>query len=703
MKRMLVNATQQEEVRVALVDGQQLYDLAIQHREKEEKKGNIYKGRIARVEPSLEAAFVDFGAERHGFLPLEDISREYFLRTPEPGKSLNIAELVEEGQQMVVQVEKDERDTKGAALSTMVSLAGRYLVLNANNPRGGGVSRQVRGEDRQAVQQRLGKLNIPKGMSVIIRTQGHDRGTEELQWDLDNQLQTWEAIKLAVLERDGPFLVVQESSVILRAVRDYLSSSISEVVVDDDEAYESIRSFMKHTMPHFLDRLRRHEGDAPLFNRYQIESQIDSAYRRRVNLPSGGQIIIDQPEAGICVDVNSARATSAEDIEQTALQTNLEAADEIARQCRIRDLSGLIMIDYIDMRSSGSNRQVEERLRQATRNEPARIQIGQISRFGILEMSRQRLRTSLVDATHETCPRCGGTGRIRGVESLGLHVLRMISEEAGKERTARVVAELPLAVANFLLNEKRSVLTQIEDIFKVSVVLVANSAMETPQFAIRRVRDNTDEEDTPSYEMATVTAPQEAAVSPSQAKPPEKPAVERSLPDTAPPMPKPKSAKKQGRKKKKPKVGFFARLFGLGKKKQKKAAAAPRRKGQSAQRSRPKRQPKPHHKRGHKQRGAPKGRAQSDQQAQKGRSQSDQQAQKGRSQSDQQAQKGRSQSEQQAQKGRSQSEQQAQKGRSQSEQQAQKGKDGDTGNVQQPRKRRRRRRRRPPSDGPPPS
>ena len=588
MKRMLVNATQQEEVRVALVDGQTLYDLAIEHREKEEKKGNIYKGKIARVEPSLEAAFVEFGAERHGFLPLEDISREYFLRTPEPGKPLNIAELVEEGQQLVVQVEKDERDNKGAALSTLVSLAGRYLVLNANNPRGGGVSRQVRGEDRQAVQQRLAKLKIPKGMSVIIRTQGHDRGIEELQWDLDNQMQTWEAIKLAVLERDGPFLVVQESSVILRAVRDYLSDSIGEVVVDDDDAYESIRSFMKHTMPHFLERLRRHEGDAPLFNRYQIESQIDSAYRRRVNLPSGGQIIIDQPEAGICIDVNSARATSADDIEQTALQTNLEAADEITRQCRIRDLSGLIMIDFIDMRSSGSNRQVEERLRQGARNEPARIQIGQISRFGILEMSRQRLRTSLVDATHETCPRCGGTGRIRGVESLGLHVLRMTSEEAGKERTAKVVAELPLVVANFLLNEKRSVLTQIEEVFKVSVVLVANSAMQTPEFTLRRIRDNTDDE-TPSYEMATVTAQPAETLSPSRAKPPEKPAVERSLPDTAPPTRKAKPARKRGPGKK-PKAGFFARLFGLGKKKKK--PRKPEEKSRPPQRAQQKRHPK---------------------------------------------------------------------------------------------------------------
>ena len=588
MKRMLVNATQQEEVRVALVDGQTLYDLAIEHREKEEKKGNIYKGKIARVEPSLEAAFVEFGAERHGFLPLEDISREYFLRTPEPGKPLNIAELVEEGQQLVVQVEKDERDNKGAALSTLVSLAGRYLVLNANNPRGGGVSRQVRGEDRQAVQQRLAKLKIPKGMSVIIRTQGHDRGIEELQWDLDNQLQTWEAIKLAVLERDGPFLVVQESSVILRAVRDYLSDSIGEVVVDDDDAYEGIRSFMKHTMPHFLERLRRHEGDAPLFNRYQIESQIDSAYRRRVNLPSGGQIIIDQPEAGICIDVNSARATSADDIEQTALQTNLEAADEITRQCRIRDLSGLIMIDFIDMRSSGSNRQVEERLRQGARNEPARIQIGQISRFGILEMSRQRLRTSLVDATHETCPRCGGTGRIRGVESLGLHVLRMTSEEAGKERTAKVVAELPLVVANFLLNEKRSVLTQIEEVFKVSVVLVANSAMQTPEFTLRRIRDNTDDE-TPSYEMATVTAQPAETLSPSRAKPPEKPAVERSLPDTALPTRKAKPARKRGPGKK-PKAGFFARLLGLGKKKKK--PRKPEEKSRPPQRAQQKRHPK---------------------------------------------------------------------------------------------------------------
>ena len=590
MRRMLVNATQQEEVRVALVDGQELYDLAIEHREKEEKRGNIYKGRIARVEPSLEAAFVDFGAERHGFLPLEDISREYFLRTPEQGKPLNIAELVQEGQQLVVQVEKDERENKGAALSTMVSLAGRYLVLNANNPRGGGVSRQVRGEERKAALQRLGKLKIPKGMSVIVRTQGHDRSIEELQWDLDNQLRIWEAIKLAVLERDGPFLVVQESNVILRAVRDYLSDAIGEVVVDDDDAYEAIRSFMKHTMPHFLERLRRHEADGPLFNRYQIESQIDSAYRRRVNLPSGGQIIIDQPEAGICIDVNSARATSAGDIEQTALQTNLEAADEIARQCRIRDLSGLLMIDFIDMRSSGANRQVEDRLRKATRNEPARIQIGPISRFGILEMSRQRLRSSLVDVTHETCPRCGGTGRIRGVESLGLHVLRMISEEAGKERTTRVVAELPLIVANFLLNEKRAALSQIEEIFAVSVVLVANSAMETPEFTLRRVRDK-DGDDKPSYEMATVSAPTPAALAPSRPKPPEKPAVERSLPETAPPRKKPKAARKRAPKKK-PKAGFFARLFGLGRNKKKAEPRQAAKKAQPRKRSRSRRRAK---------------------------------------------------------------------------------------------------------------
>ena len=617
MKRMLVNATQQEEVRVALVDGQRLYDLAIEHREKEQKKGNIYKGRIARIEPSLEAAFVDFGADRHGFLPLEDISREYFRKDPEPGKGLNIAELVEEGQQLVAQVEKDERDNKGAALSTLISLPGRYLVLNANNPRGGGVSRQVRGDERQAVQQRLSKLTIPKGMSVIIRTQGHGRSVEELQWDLDNQLRTWEAIKLAVFERDGPFLVVQESNVILRAVRDYLSDSIGEVVVDNDDAYNDIRSFMKHTMPHFLDRLRRHEGEGPLFNRYQIESQIDSAYRRRVNLPSGGQIIIDQPEAGICVDVNSARATSGDDIEQTALQTNLEAADEIARQCRIRDLSGLIMIDFIDMRSSSANRQVEERLRKGTRNEPARIQIGQISRFGILEMSRQRLRASLVDASHETCPRCGGTGRIRGVESLGLHILRMISEEAGKERTSRVVAELPLVVANFLLNEKRSALNQIEEVFGVSAVLVANAAMDTPQFLLRRVRDKEDTaEDTPSYEMATVKETPPTALQPSTAKPPEKPAVERALPDTAPPEPKAKAkaGKKQGRANKsksvnknpgkianrskgrqnKPPAGFFARLFGLDKKdKEKEEKPEPAaQQSKAPQRSRSRRKPK---------------------------------------------------------------------------------------------------------------
>jgi len=669
---MLVNATQHEEVRVALVDGQELYDLAIQHREKEEKKGNIYKGRIARIEPSLEAAFVDFGAERHGFLPLEDISREYFLKTPEPGKPLNIAELVDEGQQLVVQVEKDERDNKGAALSTHVSLAGRYLVLNANNPRGGGVSRQVRGEDRQVVQQRLGKLNIPKGMSVIIRTQGYDRSTEELQWDLDNQLRIWEAIKLAVLDRDGPFLVVQESNVILRAVRDYLSDSIGEVVVDDDEAYESIRSFMKHTMPHFLSRLRRHEGDGPLYNRYQIESQIDSAYRRRVNLPSGGQIIIDQPEAGICIDVNSARATSADDIEQTALQTNLEAADQIARQCRIRDLSGLIMIDFIDMRSSGANRQVEDRLRQATRNEPARIQIGQISRFGILEMSRQRLRTSLVDATHETCPRCGGTGRIRTVESLGLHVLRMISEEAGKEGTAKVVAELPLAVANFLLNEKRAVLSQIEDVFKVSVVLVANSAMETPEYALRRVRGKEDDEETPSYEMATVTAPPPALLTPSSPKPPEKPAVERTLPDTAPPKRKAKAAGKQGRKKKKPKAGFFARLFGLDKKRKKADAGKKKQKAQPPKRTRSRHPPK----------GKSGGR---------GRKKGDPRAKGG--QRPKAASRPKGQQKQKKGDGKAQAQPKPAAAK----------KDGEAAGGQAPRRRRRRRRRRPAADAPPPS
>ena len=672
MKRMLVNATQHEEVRVALVDGQELFDLAIEHREKEEKKGNIYKGRIARIEPSLEAAFVDFGAERHGFLPLEDISREYFLKTPEPGKPLNIAELVQEGQQLVVQVEKDERDNKGAALSTHVSLAGRYLVLNANNPRGGGVSRQVRGEDRQAVQQRLGKLNVPKGMSVIIRTQGHDRSTEELQWDLDNQLRIWEAIKLAVLDRDGPFLVVQESSVILRAVRDYLSDSIGEVVVDDDEAYESIRSFMKHTMPHFLNRLRRHEGDGPLYNRYQIESQIDSAYRRRVNLPSGGQIIIDQPEAGICIDVNSARATSADDIEQTALQTNLEAADQIARQCRIRDLSGLIMIDFIDMRSSGANRQVEERLRQATRNEPARIQIGQISRFGILEMSRQRLRTSLVDATHETCPRCGGTGRIRGVESLGLHVLRMISEEAGKELTSKVVAELPLVVANFLLNEKRSVLSQIEDVFKVSVVLVANSAMETPEFALRRVRGKDDEDDTPSYEMATVTAPPPSLLTPSSPKPPEKPAVERTLPDTAPPERKARAAKKQSPRKK-PKAGFFARLFGLDRKKKKKADS-----GKKSQKAHPPKRTRSRH--------PPKGKS----------------GGRGRKKGDPRAKGGQRPKADSRPKGQQKQKKGDGRAKAQPKPAAAK-KDGEASGGQPPRRRRRRRRRRPAADAQPPS
>src|SRR6201986_1773852 len=456
MKRMLGNATQQEELRVALVDGQKLYDLSIELQSKEQKKANIYKGKISRVEPSLEACFVDYGAQRHGFLPLKEVSRDYFRGNPQ-GSRMNIRELLTEGQEVMVQVEKEERGNKGAALTTFISLAGRFLVLMPNNPRAGGVSRRIEGEDRDQMREVMNQLQIPDGMGAIVRTAGVGRSAEELQWDLDNLKTQWEQIEVAAKDRPAPFLVFRESDAVTRAMRDYLSDDIGEVLVDEAGAFQKAQEYMQRFMPADAQRrLKLYTDDIPLFTRFQIESQIESAYAHKGQLPSGGSIVIDYTEALVSIDINSARATRGSDIETTATNTNLEAAEEIARQLRIRDAGGLIVIDFIDMESTKNQREVEERLRDAVKQDRARIQIGKISRFGLLELSRQRLRPSISEPTNIKCPRCSGMGTIRGVESLALALLRLIGEEARKERTGRVFAQVPVDIATYLMNEKRA-------------------------------------------------------------------------------------------------------------------------------------------------------------------------------------------------------------------------------------------------------
>ncbi|HEX2138803.1 MAG TPA: Rne/Rng family ribonuclease, partial [Woeseiaceae bacterium] len=490
MKRMLINATQEEELRMAMVDGQRLYDLNIELPSGERKKANIYKGKITRLEPSLEAAFVNYGADRHGFLPLKEISSEYFVNDAQPGARPNIREVLKEGQDIVVQIDKEERGNKGAALTTFVSLAGRFIVLKPNKPRSGGVSRRIVGDDRDLARQSLHEITIPDGMSVILRTAGIDRNAEELQWDLENLLSVWEAIKKVVVERPSPFLIYRESNAVIRALRDYLSDDIGEVLIDDEKTFEEAREFVEQVMPQSLRKLKAYTDDVPLFTRYQIESQIESAFAHSVTLPSGGSLVIDHTEALVSIDINSARATKGGDIEATALNTNLEAADEIARQLRLRDLGGLVVIDFIDMGPQKNQRDVENRLRDAVRQDRARVQIGKISRFGLLEMSRQRLRPSLGESSYMTCPRCSGIGNIRSVESLALAILRIIGEEARKERTAKVIAQLPVEVATYLLNEKRSWVQSLESRNAMQVVLVANSALETPHYQVRRVRDD---------------------------------------------------------------------------------------------------------------------------------------------------------------------------------------------------------------------
>jgi ribonuclease E len=491
MKRMLINATQPEELRVALVDGQKLYDLDIEVPARGQRKSNVYKGKITRVEPSLEAAFVDYGAERHGFLPLKEVARIYFREgAGEGGGRVTIKEALREGQEVIVQVEKEERGNKGAALTTFISLAGRYLVLMPSNPRAGGVSRRIEGEDRNIVRDAMSELDYPPDMGLIVRTAGVGRNAEELQWDLDYLLHLWSSIETAAGQRSAPFLIYQESNVIIRALRDHLRGDIGEILIDDAQVFQRAQEFMTQVMPQNLNKLKRYDDPVPLFSRYQIESQIESAFQREVTLPSGGAIVIDHTEALISIDINSARATKGSDIEETALHTNLEAADEIARQLRLRDMGGLIVIDFIDMQPTKHQREVENRLRDALRVDRARVQVGRISRFGLLEMSRQRLRPSLGESSQIVCPRCRGQGSVRGVESLALSILRIVEEEAMKDKTGRVIARVPVEVGTYLLNEKREILFNLEQRHKLSVALIPSPNLETPHYDITRVRSD---------------------------------------------------------------------------------------------------------------------------------------------------------------------------------------------------------------------
>ncbi|MBV6271404.1 Rne/Rng family ribonuclease [Alcaligenaceae bacterium CGII-47] len=487
MKRMLFNATHQEELRVAIVDGQKLIDLDIETAGREQRKGNIYKGVITRIEPGLEACFVSYGEERHGFLPFKEVARTYFKEGVDV-RTARIQDALSEGQELIIQVEKEERGNKGAALTTFISLAGRYLVLMPNNPRGGGVSRRVEGEDRLELREAMDQLDVPNGMSMIARTAGIGRSAEELQWDLNYLLQLWTAIDAAARENKAPILIYLESSLVIRAIRDYFSPEIGEILIDTEDIYEQATAFMSVVMPDNVQRVKMYRDDVPLFSRFQIEHQIETAYSRTVQLPSGGAIVIDHTEALVAVDVNSARSTRGADIEETALRTNAEAADEVARQLRLRDLGGLIVIDFIDMEESKNQRAVEQRLRDALHFDRARVQMGKISRFGLMELSRQRLRPALSEGSHITCPRCTGTGVVRDAESSALHILRLLQEEAMKEGTAALHAQVPVEVATFLLNEKRLDITQIESRLKVSLVLIPNKSLETPHHHIERLR-----------------------------------------------------------------------------------------------------------------------------------------------------------------------------------------------------------------------
>ena len=561
MKRMLINATQPEELRVAVADGQILVDLDIEVPSQEQKKSNVYKGRITRIEPSLEACFVDFGSERHGFLPFKEVCIESYHPSARKSEGkISIRDALREGQELIVQVEKEERGNKGAALTTYISLAGRYLVLMPTNPKAGGVSRRISGEDRQDLREQLQQVIAPDNVGIIVRTAGVGREAEELQWDLDYLLQVWTAIEKAAVETKAPFLIYQESNLFIRALRDHLRNDIGEILIDNEKVFSDAQEFVQQVMPHNTRKLKLYSDDVPLFNRYQIESQIESAFARTVHLPSGGSVVIDHTEALLSIDINSARATKGTDIEDTAYKTNLEAADEIARQLRLRDLGGLIVIDFIDMMDRKHQRNVEERLRHALQIDKARVQTGRISRFGLLEMSRQRLRPSLGESSQETCPRCEGHGTIRSTESLALSILRLVEEESMKEYTGQVLVQAPTTVANFLLNEKRKALTEIEARHSLPILILSNEHMERPKFEIHRVRKSEVTEE-PSYtridqpNIELVHNAESQATSAASLPVPAVSGVMHGRP--APNRPEPAAAVEE-----KPKQGFFGQLFG---------------------------------------------------------------------------------------------------------------------------------------------
>ena len=568
MKKMLINATEREEVRVALVDGQRLYDLDIENRARLQTKANVYKAKVTRVEPSLEAAFVDFGAERHGFLPLKEIAHQYYRSAAPSDGKMRIKDAIKEGTEVIVQVDKEERGTKGAALTTYISLPGRYMVLMPNNPKAGGISRRIEGEDRSELRDALNQLEIPNGMGVIIRTAGVGRSAEELQWDLDYLLKLWAAISEAADENPPQTLLYQESDVIIRAIRDYLKDDIDQVLIDEAHAHRQALDFVSMVMPKYQNRIKAYDDSLPLFNRFQVEGQIETAFQREVRLPSGGSIVIDPTEALVSIDINSARATKGSDIEQTALQTNLEAADEIARQLRLRDMGGLVVIDFIDMNASKNQRAVENRMRDALEIDRARVQLGRISRFGLLEMSRQRLRPSLGETSGMVCPRCTGQGTIRDTKSLALAILRLIQEEASKERTGEVRVIVPVDVSAFLLNEKRSAVGEIEQETKVRVLIIPNPNMQTPHFEVIRLRDDEiDEDQRESFEIDLSAFETEAATNEEEKAAPAPQALVRGVtPDAPPPAASPEPEKVEpapavAETESAPKPGLFPRLW----------------------------------------------------------------------------------------------------------------------------------------------
>ena len=555
MKRMLINATQAEETRIALVDGQTLYDLDVETPQHQKKKANIYKGKVTRIEPSLEAAFVDYGAERHGFLPFKEVAEEYYPSEKIDGRP-SIKDVLKEGQEIIVQVQKEERGNKGAALTTQITLAGPYVVMMPNNPKAGGISRRIEGNDRSDIRDSLRDLNIPDGMGMIIRTAGVGKNADELQWGVNYLIQLWDAIKVASDSKEAPFLIHQESDIVILAIRDYLRQDVGEIIIDNMDVYHKARDFIQHVMPEHVYKVKPYQDKIPLFTRFQIESQIESAYLREVTLPSGGSIVIDITEALTAIDINSSRATKGGDIEETAFNTNMEAATEIARQLRLRDLGGLVVIDFIDMHSNRHQREVENKMREAVKSDRARVQIGKISRFGLLEMSRQRLRPSIEESTQIVCPRCKGVGVIRGVESLGLSILRLLEEEAIKENTRRVTVQLPVDVATFLLNEKRSQITRVEDRHNLHILIVPNEHLETPQYIMERTRVGEETPSSASYEVKEIVIPEleQEMEQQKQQAPKEEPAVKNLTPSTPPPPSRPEKQKES-------KPGLFARVW----------------------------------------------------------------------------------------------------------------------------------------------